>query len=180
MIGSVSRRYAKALFGLARERNALEATATELTGLAAIAADPSVRDVLANPMLSPSRRSQIAQLLIKETSPSELTARFIGVLGEHQRLQELPGISREFQRLLDQHLGRIRLTVRAPMALSTEQGGEIVNTFARLTGKSIVPTFEVDPSLLGGVVVEAEGKVYDGSIRTQLERLAKQLTGAAH
>ncbi|HYD50399.1 MAG TPA: ATP synthase F1 subunit delta [Terriglobales bacterium] len=180
MTGSVARRYARALFELSRERNTLEDTAAEIDRLAGIAADPKISAVLANPMLPPSRRSQIAQLIIKDISPSDLTARFVALLADQQRLGELPGIARELSRLLDRHLGRVRLIVRAPMALSSEQGGEIVSTFAKLTGKSVLPTFEVDADLLGGVVVEAEGKVYDGSIKTQLERLAKQLSGAVH
>ena len=48
-----------------------------------------------------------------------------------------------------------------------------------MTGKQVVPTVAVDPELLGGIVVEVGSKVYDGSVRTQLERLAKELGGTA-
>jgi F-type H+-transporting ATPase subunit delta len=180
MIGSAARRYAKALFSLARDQNALEKTAADLHRLTAIANDPRVRPVLTNPMLAPSRRRDLAELMFKETSPSEIVARFVRLLADRQRLGDMAAIAREFDRLLDQHSGQTRMIVRAPMPLTPAQQQEIVATFERLTKKKVLPSFEVDPGLLGGVVVEAEGRVYDGSLKTQFERLAKQMSGTAH
>ncbi len=179
MIGSLARRYAKALFALARERQALEPVSAEIQQIATVAAEPSIHDVLNNPMLPPSRRLQVVDLILKEIGPSDLTARFVRVLADHQRIGQLSGIAREYNRLLDQHLGRVKVIVRSPTPLSEDQRKQIVAAFGPITGKSVLATFETDPALLGGVVVEAEGKVYDGSIKTQLERLAKQLSGEA-
>ena len=84
-----------------------------------------------------------------------------------------------FQLLLDQELGQVRITMRGARTLDAQQQEQIAGAFARLTGKHVVPTVAVDPELLGGVVVEVGSKVYDGSVRTQLERLAKELGGTA-
>ncbi len=72
-----------------------------------------------------------------------------------------------------------RIAVRSAGALDSKQEADLVAAFRKLTGKDIIPSVVVDADLLGGVVVEVEGKVYDGSVRTQLDRLAKELSGAA-
>ena len=73
----------------------------------------------------------------------------------------------------------MRITMRSARPLDSQQQEQIAGAFARLTGKQVLPTVAVDPELLGGIVVEVGSKVYDGSVRTQLERLAKELGGSA-
>lgn len=179
MTGSVSRRYARALFALAQEQNALEPTAAELTRAAAIAADPDVRRLLRNPLLSAARRRDIAELVVSDIKPSELVGRFIRLLGDNQRMDELPEIQRHFQALLDRALGRVRVAVRSARPLADKQRDAIVAAFSAVTGKQVVPAVAVDAELLGGVVVEAEGRVYDGSVKTHFARIAKELAGTA-
>jgi F-type H+-transporting ATPase subunit delta len=178
-MSAVARRYAKALFALAKEAAAVAPTADELTRIAALAAEPSVNALIGSPLLSPARRLELAGTLAREVHASPLLTRFVSLLAEQQRLAELPAIDRHFQQLLDRELGRVRVTIRSSGALSAHQQTELVAAFATLTGKQVLPTLIVDPELLGGVVVEAAGKVYDGSVRTQLARLAKELTGTA-
>ncbi len=178
-MSAVSRRYAKALFALAKDSNALQPTAEQLLRLAAVAADPTMGPVLCSPMLSITRRHELAAMLARELTLSDLLARFLRLLADHQRLGELPAIGDRYQQLLDVQLGRVRLTIRSAAALDATQEADVVSTFATLTGKQIVSRVAVDGDLLGGVVVEVEGKVYDGSVRTQLDRLARELSGAA-
>lgn len=178
MIASVSRRYARALFALAKEQGLLEPIAADLARAAAVAADPGVRQVLRNPLLSAGRRADIAGLIVGQLQPSPLLDSFLRLLADSQRLDELPGIEREYARMLDAALGRIQVTVRTAQPLDAGQQDEIVSTFARITGKQVIPTVVVDPALLGGVVVEAGGRVYDGSVKTHFARIAKELAGA--
>jgi len=175
----VSRRYAKALFALACDERALEETAGQLERLAVLVRDPTIGPVLSSPLLSPSQRHALTQLLAQELALTDLLARFLGVLSDQQRLGELAAIADHYQHLYDQALGRVRIAIRTTCPLEATQQEQIVGTFARLTGKQVVPTVAVDPELLGGVLVEIEGKVYDGSVRTQLQRLAKELAGAS-
>ena len=179
MSAAVARRYAKALFALAKETTVLQPTADELARLAAVASDASVGPVLCSPMLSVPRRHELAQMLARELTLSDLLSRFLQLLADHQRLGELPAIAERYQQLLDAELGRVRLAIRSAKPLAAKQEADIVAVFAALTGKQIISRVEVDTELLGGVVVEVEGKVYDGSIRTQLDRLAKELSGTA-
>lgn len=178
-MSAVSRRYAKALFALAKERDVLGPTADEVERVAAVAADPAVAPVLASPLLAPKRRHELVRTLVQELALSDLLARFLGLLADHQRLAELPAIAQYFRDLLDRELGRVRVAIRGAMPLSPSQENAIVAAFAKRTGKQVLPQVTIDPDLLGGVVVEVEGTVYDGSLRTQLDRLAKTLAGTA-
>ena len=178
-MSAVAGRYAKALFALAKEAGALQPTADELGRAAAVAGDPTVEPVLRSPLLSAARRGDLAEMLVRELKLPDLLARFVRLLADQQRLAVLPAIAERFQNLLDRELGRVRITLRSARALDAKQEQDIVATFATLTGKQVIPTVAINPDLLGGVVVEAEGKVYDGSVRTHLDRLAKELIGTA-
>jgi F-type H+-transporting ATPase subunit delta len=178
-MSAVAGRYAKALFALAKESGALQPTADQLGHIAAVASDPTIEPVLRSPLLSAARRRDLAEMLVRELQLPDLLARFVRLLADHQRLAALPAIAERFQNLLDRELGRVRIAIRSARALDAKQERDIVATFTRLTGKQVIPTVAINPDLLGGVVVEAEGKVYDGSVRTHLDRLAKELIGTA-
>lgn len=179
-MSAVARRYAKALFALAREEASLPATAEQLERLAAIGRDPALREVLSSPLLSVRQRKELAEMLVRESSLTDLLGRFVRFLADQQRLGELASIQDHFEGLLDSELGRVRIAIRAATELSAEQQQAILQRFAELTGKQVLAQVEVDPTLLGGVVVEVAGKVYDGSVRSGLQRLAAQLGGTAH
>ena len=119
MTGAVARRYAKALFALAKQESALEQTAEQLQRMAALADDPAVGPTLRSPLLSSERRRQLAQTLARDLSLSDLLTRFVGVLADQQRLNQLPAMAEYFQLLLDQELGRVRITMRSARPLDT-------------------------------------------------------------
>lgn len=175
---SVARRYAKAIFSLARDEQTLEPVAAELERLATLVADPALGSTITNPLLSAAARSAIARTLADQLQLSTTTRNFLGLLANHKRLDQLVAIFDHYRRLLDAQLAQVRAHISSAVALSTTQQNEIVATFAGLTGKRVLATVDVDAELLGGVIVEVEGKVYDGSLRTQLGRLADSIAGS--
>ena len=177
MSASVGRRYAKAIFALAKDAGSLDESAEQLRRLGALVRDPDLGPILRSPLLSAERRRQLVRTLAQALSLSDLITRFAGVLADHHRLDQLPAIAEHFEQLLDHELGRVRIRVRSARPLEPSQEQQIVNAFARLTKKQVLSAVSVDPDLLGGVLVEVGTKVYDGSVRTQLERLAKELGG---
>jgi F-type H+-transporting ATPase subunit delta len=178
MSGKVARRYAKALFALARDARVLDTVAAELADLRTAFGDPAVVHVLGSPMMTAARLMGLTQQITAQLRLSELTGKFIGVLAENRRLDQLPGVCDRFQELHDGALNRIRVAVHSAAVLPPARLSEIVATFERLTGKTVLAHVETDPALLGGVLVEVAGKVYDGSVRTQLDHLAREITGA--
>jgi F-type H+-transporting ATPase subunit delta len=176
-VSAVARRYAKALFALAKESRAQEATGAQLEGVATVAEEPAVAALLRNPLLSVGRRTDVVNTLVAQLSLPDLMARFLRVLAEHKRLDEIGSIRDHYRRMLDDALGRLRATVKSARPLEPNQEASLLATFKTLTGKDVLPTVVVEPDLLGGVVVDVAGKVYDGSARTQINRLANELAG---
>jgi F-type H+-transporting ATPase subunit delta len=104
-----------------------------------------------------------------------LLGNFLRVLAENDRLNALADIERAYHRLLERALGRVRAKVRVAAPLPEDELSDLVDAFSRLTHLTVIPTVEVDPELLGGVVVEIAGRVYDASLKTQLQRMGKTL-----
>jgi len=178
MTGSIARRYAKAIFSLAQEEGSLEPTGAELQQLAAVASDPELSAALANPLLSPAARNAIARSLAEQLNLRPTTRNFLRLLADQRRLDQLVGIAEQYRKLLDRVANRVRARIASAVGLDDAQKGALMATFEKATGRTVVAETVVDPALLGGVVVEIEGKVYDGSVRTQLERLAASIAGS--
>lgn len=174
--GAVARRYARALFELASEAGSVESVAAGLSGLAE-AVDGLDAGALAPGLLSAGQRDQLAKALGTHVGLDTLLGRFVAVLAGNDRLGELPGVHDWFQRMEDEAAGRVRIRVRSASPLPEEARAALRSRFAVITGRKVLETVELDDALLGGLTVEAEGRVYDGSIRTQLARLERRMAG---
>ncbi len=170
-----ARRYAKALLDLARAQGMQETVGVELARVAEVLADPSLAKMLAVPNLPLKTRKDIAEQLGATLSLQPLMSNFLRVLAENGRLSIVTHIESAYQRLLERALGRVRAKVHAAAPLSEEELNVLVDAFSRLTNLAVLPTIELDPELLGGVMVEIEGRVYDASLKTQLQRLGETL-----
>jgi F-type H+-transporting ATPase subunit delta len=176
-VSVVARRYAKAIFALAREEQSLEATAADLEGLATVARTPDIAAALANPLLSPPTRNALARTLAERLELRPTTRNFLLLLADQRRLDQIVAVCDYYRELLDRALGQVRAQITAAAPVSPAQAQQLVQSFERLTGKRVLPTIAVEPEILGGLIVAVEGKVYDGSLRTQLERLAGAIAG---
>jgi len=177
MSGSIARRYAKAIVAVAQEQNALEQTGDELRLLRALADDPQIAQGLANPLLSVTARRGLARAIAEQLKLHPMMRNFLCLLADQRRLDQLGAIADQYEKILDAMLGRVRATLTSSAPLSSEQSETVIAALARQTGRTVLAEQRVDPQLLGGVVVDVEGKVYDGSLRTQLEALAASIAG---
>jgi F-type H+-transporting ATPase subunit delta len=173
----VARRYAKAIFALAREEQSLEATAADLERLAAATRDPYIGATLANPLLSPATRRGVARTLAEQLQLQRTTRNFLCLLADKRRLDHLQSICDHYRNLIDDALKQVRAEITTATPLTPAQSRQIVESFERLTAKRVLPTVLIDPGILGGLVVAIEGKVYDGSLRSQLSGLAGAIAG---
>ncbi|MEO8604440.1 MAG: F0F1 ATP synthase subunit delta [bacterium] len=176
-MSSVARRYAKALFAVADEQGTLEQTAAELQLLRALSGDAQIAAALTNPLLSATSRNGLARTIADNLKLRPTTRNFLLLLGDHRRLDQLGGIAEHFERILDERLNRVRATITAAVALSDAQRQAVISAFEQKLGRSVLAETRVDPQLLGGVVVDVAGTIYDGSVRTQLHALANRIAG---
>jgi F-type H+-transporting ATPase subunit delta len=171
--GSIARRYAKALFGLAIEKGRIEAWSDGLLALGkAVDASPELRDVLQNPAYTREARSAIvAKIVPLDAEPAAL----LQLLGERNRLAGLAAIAAAFRELADAELGRLRAKVTSAVPLDDAAVLAIAEKLSAATKKKVLVERAVDPAILGGVVAQVGSVVYDGSLRTQLEDLRSAL-----
>jgi F-type H+-transporting ATPase subunit delta len=172
MNAGVSARYARALFELSIETGAMVSIQAEL-GRFVEAFDRSddLRNVLLNPSISRDERRELLGALATMLQLSKLTTNFLLLLLDKNRVDQVPLIGATFRELADAKAGNVRAEVKSATKLSAMQVAKIKSTLGRLTGKTVLVNASVDESLLGGVVTRVAGKVYDGSLRTQLENM---------
>ena len=173
--GSLARRYTKALFQLAREAGQEEAVGREVEEFFAAYEGSDLRMVLTNPAFDVATRKRVLIQVANSQQLSVLTIHFLSLLLERDRLKNLPGIASCYRRLLNEAKGRVEAKVVSPSALAPALIDRVREQLHGLSGKEVVLQQEIDPSLLGGMTVELAGKVYDGSIRTQLEKMKQRM-----
>lgn len=173
--GSLARRYTKALFQLAREAGQEEAIGREVDEFFAAYNGSDLRTVLTNPAFDVATRKRVLIQVANTQQLSVLTIHFLSLLLERDRLSHLPGIASYYRRLLNEAKGRVEAKVVSTSALEPALIDRVREQLRGLSGKEVVLQQEVDPGLLGGMTVELQGKVYDGSIRTQLEKMKQRM-----
>jgi len=173
--GSLARRYTKALFQLARETGQEEAIGRQVNDFFAAYNGSDLHTVLTNPAFDVPTRKRILIQVGNTQQLSVLTIHFLSLLLERDRLRNLPGIVSCYGRLLNEAKGRVEAKLVSATALDAAFTERVRERLRGLSGKDVVLKQEVDPSLLGGITVELEGTVYDGSIRTQLEKMKQRI-----
>lgn len=176
MNGRLAKRYARALLDLAREAEALDAWSGELGRAAAAFSEPRLQPILLSPAIDGAARRRTARAVVEALAVPPTVRNLILVLAERDRLALLPDVARWYDQLLDDAVGRARVTIRSAVTLAAPEKTALVELARRLTGsREVVATSELDPELLGGVVLDVGGTVYDGSVRSQLARLGKDM-----
>lgn len=176
LMGSIARRYAKALFALAVETGRVEPWNDALQALQqAVASSADLRDVLSNPVYSKDQRRAIVEQLAAALKLEADPANLLFLLGDRNRLGYLGAIVDTFRELADGHLGRLRARVTSAVTLDPQTAQSIADKLSQATKTTVLLDRHVDPALLGGVVAQVGSLVYDGSLRTQLEDLRKTL-----
>ena len=176
MTGRLAKRYARAVFELARNEGALEACGEELGRALAVFEDPGVRLLLLSPVIDAGARLRTTKEIVAALDLSPMVASLIALLAERDRLAILAEVARCYEDLLDVEVGRVRVTISSAAPLGTAEKKELVELAGRLTGRrEVLASVEVDSDLLGGVVLDTGGTVYDGSLKAQLARLRKEM-----
>ena len=177
MSGRLAKRYARALLDLARRDGTLQPSGEELGRAAAAFAEPRLRPLCLSPAIDARARLRTTQAVIGALGVSKTVGHLISLLAERDRLTLLPDVSRWYEALLDEELGRARVAIRSAAPLTAAEKNELVELARGLTGRrEVLASTEVDGELLGGVVLDIGGTIYDGSLKAQLARLSKEMT----
>ena len=175
---TAARRYAEAAFEVAMRDDTVEAWRAELDTAAAIAADERVGRMLANPAVPLETRTEMAKSIFGK-SVSKPVLNLIGLMLRRGRIHELPRLAAEFRRLDNARQGITVATATSAAPLTQDEIRALTERLEQLTGGRVELDVQVDPSLLGGLVVRVGDRLIDGSVRGRLERLRNQLVSGA-
>jgi F-type H+-transporting ATPase subunit delta len=174
---AAARRYARALFSIASEQDAVESARSELARLAALLDEQAdLRHAVFRPLHPVGERRAVLRKLCERLGISASVRNFLSFLVDQRRLIDFATIRREYERLADEAAGRLRAEVVSASELPPAQRERLKSALARHTGREIELDVVVDPSLIGGAVAKVGGVVFDGSLRTQLQQLRDTLT----
>ncbi|TML62936.1 MAG: ATP synthase F1 subunit delta [Actinobacteria bacterium] len=172
---AVARRiYARALFDAAKEHDRLARVREELGDfVAAIEEVPELRELLRNPQVDPRARAAALDDVLGDAD--ELLRNFLRLLSAKGRSGQIEEIHEEFERLAAAEERRLEVELTTAHLLSDEDERHIVEQIERASGLKVEATRNVDPDLIGGVVLQAGSLRVDASVRGRLERLRHEL-----
>jgi len=173
-VGLVERKYAQALYEAALDKGRMAEVQSSLADfLEAERAVPELGAVLASPMLDSVTKGALLGDLLAGSEP--MVSNFLRLLAEKERISLLEEIAREFEALVAAGEKRLRVTVTTAQELSDEEASSLVAKIEAVTGRPVEARRRVDPSLIGGLVVQAGSLRMDTSIRGRIENLRKEL-----
>jgi F-type H+-transporting ATPase subunit delta len=143
-----------------------------------LAGSRELREVLMNPSIASDQKLKVLDAIAGRIGMFPQVRNFLAVIMDHQRLAELNEILAEYHAVADEqsHMAEAEITSARP--LNDQDRAELEAQVSKLAGGSIRATYHQDATLLGGVVVRIGSKVYDGSIRAQLQQLKQKLVSA--
>jgi F-type H+-transporting ATPase subunit delta len=171
---TIARPYARAAFEHAREQNALPVWSQLLSAARTAVEHPELAELLSSPHAT---AEELAQLIAEVCgNPADPAARnFLAILAENRRLDLLPEIAAIFEaeRAEVEHVADV--TVTSAIALTDLQRDRIAAALRKRLGCDVRLHCEVDPDLLGGALIRSGDLVIDGSLKSKLDRLSRQL-----
>ncbi len=163
--------YAEALFALACENNSLKEYSSSLnTVLGFMEESPQYVELLASPSIPIDERLEAIDAAFGDLLPEHVLS-FLKILCERQKIRGLRDCVREYDALLDACRNVSAANVISALELTQQQKDELKSKLEKMSGKDVVMNCSVDKSLIGGIVVEIDGRVIDGSLRHSLSEV---------
>ena len=174
--GSLPRRYAKALTGLAIEEGSLEEYGKDLSSVAGVfRKDPKSLAVLANKVIPLKERKNAVQEICQKMKIEGAVKNFLLFLIDRERVGILPEIQEAYSAHQDECQGILRATITATQKMDATQAEKIEKILSKIAGKKVLASIKKEPSILGGLILQMDSRVYDGSIRAALTSMREQI-----
>ncbi|MCY4659763.1 MAG: ATP synthase F1 subunit delta [Acidobacteria bacterium] len=169
-------RYARALLEVSLQDGDPDRVERDLGEFAKLLDEhPTLGRALLNPAVSPARkRAVVAEIVERDGALSPIVVRLLTMLAERDRLALMPDLLEVYRERLNDHRGimRARITTAAP--LDDGRASAFEKALGQATGRQVRIERSVDPALVGGLVAQVGGIVYDGSVMRHLDRLRQE------
>ena len=174
---TTSKEYAEALFELAAGEQVLEETSDGLvTVISALQQTPEYRQLLASAAVGKAARIEALEGAFRGKIPNVLLG-VLRMMVSRGHMSALDGMAREYEELSREYRGESIALVTSAVPLKEAEAVAIRAELEKRFARRVILRCELDPNLIGGVRVEVEGRVIDGSIRNKLEQIKDVMNG---
>jgi F-type H+-transporting ATPase subunit delta len=171
-VSGVSGRYATALFELARDEKSVDAVSADLDRLDAMLADSAdLKRLVRSPVFSADSQSKALSAVLDQAGISGIAANFLRVLTVNRRLFAVSDVIRAFGALVAKFKGEATADVTVAERLSDKNLDALKAALKSVTGKDVALNVNIDPSIIGGLVVKLGSRMIDSSLRTKLNSI---------
>jgi len=171
-----TRRYSQAVFEIALETEELDRWQSDLRRMASLAEEPAIISFLESPKVYFDDKARLLSEQLPGINPVALN--LVYLLADKGRLAMLGDIAGDYERLLNNYLGIETAEVITAIPLNEEDKLKLAEHLGAMVSKKVALKTEVDARLIGGIIARIGGKLLDGSTRSKLEALKKDLIGA--
>lgn len=169
-----SKRYAQAIFEIARENNEIDKWHGYLQKIADLVNKAEFYDLLENPRISNKEKINVAIKLLGDVP--RFVINFLSVLIYRNKWSSIDQIRKQYETLTDEYLGIKRAIITTAIELDSESKDKIVKNLENLIARKIKAEFITDPSIIGGYIAKINGKLIDASIKTKLTELKQRMS----
>ena len=172
--GASAKRYAGAVFEIARENGEIEGWLDDLGVLVREVDNADIAAYLDAPQVSIERKTELVKGAFGD-AVGPLAVNLLLVLASRGNASLIRGIAEEYQQIVDADRGIERAEVVSAVQLDRQQLDDISSLLKTVSGKEVTVADRVEPDILGGLIVRVGDRVMDGSTRTRLQKMRKSL-----
>ena len=177
-VSDLANRYAGALYELAEDGKAVEAVAEDLRQVRELIAEsPELRAVIRTPVQKREIQAKALDAVLEKAGAHEITRKFVGLVAMKRRLFALPAMIDGFLKILADRRGELSATVRSAKKLTEKQRSSLAASLKQAMGTDVTIEEQVDPAVLGGLVVRVGSRMIDSSLQTKLQSLKLAMKG---
>lgn len=174
--GAAARRYAQAVFEIAKRDGTLDRWRADLALLNQIFGNEAVAQALEDPKMEDEGKRNLVRGLLARQQVQPLAVNLILMLVERNRIHLLPRVVEHFDRMYNKEMGIVIAEVTTAVPLDPAHRNHVAKHIANLTGaKRVELRVKVDPSILGGIVAKIEDELIDASVASRLAELAQRI-----
>jgi F-type H+-transporting ATPase subunit delta len=173
---ALAERYAGALVDVALANHQADQVKSELAAFASMVREsPDLNAFLSNPSIGRAAKHSAIEQLVVRMGASRTLRNYLFVIVDQRRAGLLVEIEQAFSRLLDSRRGITQAAVTSATELNEKERAELAAALTKLTGEKVQAQYTTDAALIAGAVVRIGSTIYDGSVRSQLERMRARM-----
>ena len=172
----VAKRYVKAFAHEHTYKEKISRLSDELKAIAkALESDDNLGEFFRSPITPRDVKLRVINNMAKQLDLSSYTRSLLGLLIRNRRMEYLPSVAEELQMLSDELNDRVRVTITTAYEPSAQELEDLSKRISKYFKRKVLAERQIDPSIIGGFILEGDEKVIDMSIKSQIERIFSKI-----